>query len=92
MFPEDEATALAVAHCESGFKMVQSRHQQPYGREMSFGIFQVHSPDWEKVAVKLGYADYKTNPVSNVKLARHIYEQGGWQPWSCFSQRMLVYR
>jgi hypothetical protein len=58
---------------------------QPYGREESFGIFQVHARAWEHVAVELGL-DYKNNVRDNIAMARYIYEQHGFAPWTCYKQ------
>lgn len=83
-FPGQESVAIAVAGCESGYKMIQSHHQQPYGREESFGIFQIHAKAWEEVAQNLGLKDYKTNVEQNIEMARHVYEQSGWDAWTCY--------
>lgn len=91
-FPEDPSTALAVAACESGYQMIQSRHIQPYGRERSFGIFQIHEPDWHDTAIRLGYPDYQTDVEQNLQMARYIYEQSGWRAWSCYTKNQLVMR
>lgn len=63
--------------------MVQSNHIQPYGREESYGIFQIHARAWEATAQQLGYGDYKTNVESNILMARYIYEVSGWGAWTC---------
>lgn len=83
-FPEQPAIAIAVAHCESGFRMVQSNHIQPYGREESFGIFQIHARAWDGVARELEL-DYKNSVPENIKMARYVYEQSGWGAWTCFN-------
>lgn len=91
-FPEDPETAVKIAKCESGLKAdIQSRHQLSYGQERSFGIFQIHAPDWHEEAVLLGYDDYKTDPGDNIKMARYIYDEarGTWRDWSCYNNRML---
>jgi hypothetical protein len=91
-FPEDPETAVLIAKCESGLRIeVQSGHTLSYGREQSFGLFQVHSPHWEKTAKRLGYEDYRTDIDDNLALARHIYESAGnsWQPWSCYTKKMI---
>jgi len=82
-FPEDAETALAIADCESSFRMIQSHHMQPYGRERSFGIFQIHEPAWHHKALELGLPFYQEDIEQNIKMARYIYEQHGWSPWSC---------
>lgn len=91
-FPEDPKTAVKIAKCESGLDAdIQSRHILHYGQEKSFGIFQIHKPDWHNTAVRLGYENYKTDPGDNIKMARYIYEQAGkrWTDWSCYNKRMI---
>jgi hypothetical protein len=91
-FPEDPETAVKIARCESGLKAdIQSRHVLHYGPERSFGIFQIHEPDWGKLAVKLGYSDYKTDPADNIAMARYIYDNAGkrWTDWSCYNKKMI---
>jgi hypothetical protein len=91
-FKEDPETAVKIAKCESGLKAdIQSRHVLKYGQERSFGVFQIHEPDWHKTAVRLGYDEYKTNPAHNIKMARHIYDAAGkkWTDWSCFNKKMI---
>jgi len=91
VFPEDPETAIKIAKCESGFKMIRSNHQWRGIQEPSYGIFQIFSPSWENTAIRLGLEDYRTNPNSNLKMARFIYDTGGksWMPWSCYSKRMI---
>ena len=87
-FPESPRTALAVAECESSLRMVQSNHIQPYGREESFGVFQVHARAWEEDAKQLGL-DYKNDVRDNIAMARYVYEQSGWGAWTCARQLAL---
>lgn len=91
-FPETPDLAVRVARCESGLVAdIQSQHTLSYGQERSFGIFQVHEPDWGKTAARLGFENWRTDPGENIKLARHIYEQAGkrWTPWSCYTKKMI---
>lgn len=91
-FPEDPETAVKIAKCESGLIIaIQSRHIISYGREESFGLFQIHAKAWDKKAEKLGYGNYKTSPRDNIDMARYIYEQSGkkWTAWSCYSKKMI---
>lgn len=91
-FPETPETAVAVAKCESGLRIeIQSHHQLSYGQERSYGLFQVHAPDWEHVAQRLGLEEYKTDLEDNLAMARHIYEVAGkrWTPWSCYTKGMI---
>lgn len=91
-FAEDPETAVKIAKCESGLNAdIQSRHQLSYGQERSFGVFQIHEPDWGKIAQRLGYTDYKTDPADNIAMARYIYDNAGgtWRDWSCYTKRMI---
>jgi hypothetical protein len=91
-FPESPNTAVLVAKCESGLiPDIQSNHTLSYGREESFGLFQIHARAWDKHAQRLGYVDYKTEVDDNLKMARYIYEQAGkrWTPWSCYTKGMI---
>lgn len=92
-FPEDPATAIKIAKCESELDAdIQSYHINSQGnREPSFGIFQIHSPDWHNTAIRLGYENYKTDPGDNIAMARYIYEQAGkrWTDWSCYTKKMI---
>ena len=83
LFPETPDLAVRIAQCESNFRMIQSHHMQPYGREESFGIFQIHARAWHNQAVTLGYEDYQSDIKDNLHMARWIYERHGWSPWSC---------
>ena len=68
--------------------MVQSNHMQPYGREESFGVFQIHARAWHHVAEDLGL-DYINNVRDNIKMARYVYEESGWGAWTCYNQLAL---
>lgn len=88
VFHEDPNTAVAIAKCESGLKVViQSHHILSYGREQSFGIMQIHKPDWHTTALRLGYDQYQTDVQDNLAMARFIYENRGFtfKDWSCFN-------
>lgn len=95
VFHEKPNTAVAIFKCESGGVLVpevQSNHILSYGREQSFGPLQIHAPDHERTAKRLGFEDYRTNPKSNILLGRYIYDQrikhGGYpfQDWTCYNQ------
>ena len=90
-FPETPRTALAVAECESSLMMIQSHHMQSYGREQSYGIFQIHAKAWDGVAKDLDL-DYINNVRDNIEMARHVYEVSGWNAWTCYSKGMLAMR
>lgn len=86
VFTEEPNTAVAVAKCESGLNpTIQSRHTLSYGREQSFGIFQIHAKDHHTTAVRLGLTEYKTEVRDNLNMARYLYDDaGGFTPWTCY--------
>lgn len=91
-FPENPNLAVAVALCESGLNpVVQSGNTLSYGREQSWGVFQIHAKDHHETAVRLGLSEYKSNPADNIAMARIIYdnrlERGGYafQDWTCYN-------
>lgn len=91
-FPESPDLAVAIAKCESGLNpTIRSQHQLSYGQERSYGIMQVHAPDWHDDALRLGYDNYQTDVQDNLKMARYIYEQAGkrFTPWSCYTKKMI---
>ena len=63
---------------------------QPYGREQSFGVFQIHAKAWEGTAVSIGLPDYKDDVEQNIQMARYVYEVSGWSAWTC--NKMLAMR
>lgn len=87
-FPETPNTAVAIAKCESGLNPTQqSYHQLSYGREQSFGIFQIHAPDHNATALRLGLPNYRTDVEENLKMARYIYDdRGNWTAWTCYTK------
>ena len=91
VFPENPNLAVAIAKCESGLVPdIQAKAMLSYGREQSFGIFQIHARDHHNTAVRLELENYKTDPGDNIAMARHIYDNrlkhGGYafQDWSCY--------
>jgi hypothetical protein len=94
-FPERPRTALAIVACESGFEIdVRSKHILSYGREESYGLFQIHARVHHETAMRLGLTEYKTDPEQNAKMARYIYESAGhsFQPWTCYSKNLIAMR
>ena len=91
-FPEAPELAVAIAKCESGLVAdIQSRHVLSYGREQSFGLMQIQAKVWHNDAISLGYHNYKTDVIDNLKMARYIYEQAGnrFTPWTCYTKKMI---
>jgi hypothetical protein len=68
--------------------MVQSNHIQPYGREESYGVFQIHARAWDTKAKELGL-DYINSVRDNIKMARYVYDISGWTAWTCTKQLAL---
>lgn len=90
VFVEDPDTAVKVAKCESGLNpTIQSHHVLSYGREQSFGLFQIHAPDWHQMSWELGFTEYKTDVEDNVRFAYWIYKKYGWKMWSCVTKNMI---
>ncbi len=86
-FHEAPNTAVAIAKCESGLdEDIQSYHVLSYGREQSFGIFQIHAKDHDKTAKRLGYENYRTDVEDNIKMARYLYDRrGNFKDWTCYN-------
>ena len=78
-FPEQPALALAIAKAESGLypraTNAQDNHKVCRG---SFGIFQIgciHGVDAETLY----------DPTYNIRKARQLYDERGWQPWGAYT-------
>jgi len=94
-------TAVAVAMAESGLVMQQSRERykedKPHwgvkkgDRELSFCIFQLHSPAHDANAKRLGLGDYRTNIESCVKMARVVFDdRGDFTAWTVYNKKMYL--
>ena len=86
VFPEAPNIAVAIAKCESGLvPNIQSHHILSYGREQSFGVFQIHAKDWDGKAKALGFGNYRTEVEDNVAMARYLYDaRGNFKDWTCY--------
>lgn len=83
-FPEDPHTAVAVATCESGLK-AGAYNDKNVTPTYDSGIFQINSVHHERmVALNLNKWDVE----DNVRFARILYEEQGWQPWVCYWKGM----
>ena len=67
--------AVRIAYCESKFIPTARSYA---GARGVFQIMPVHS--WRIARVK-GKDLY--DPKTNIKVARHIFDDQGWAPWSC---------
>ena len=88
-FPEDPATAIAIAHCESGLKPNAYNPKNNNG-STDGGLWQINSVHDARLQ-RLGLDKY--DPEDATKFARMLYEEnGGWMDWVCFTHNKLVYR
>lgn len=71
--------ALRVAACES---KLDARARNRSGATGVFQIMPVH--DWRVKKVK---GKHLRDASTNVRVARHLYKDQGWRPWTC--ARML---
>lgn len=85
MFPEDSATAIAVAHCESGLRPTAYNGNNPNGTTDG-GLWQindVHNAELERLGLD------KYDPEDATEFARILYDRnGGWGDWVCFWKDM----
>jgi soluble lytic murein transglycosylase-like protein len=72
------AKAMAVARCESG---LNPRAISPGGA--NWGLFQINRVH-EGMVRQMGYRwNQMLDANVNAKVARVLYNQSGWRPWSC---------
>lgn len=76
-FPEDPETAIAVAKCES--RLDNSRIGDTHLPEPSYGLFQINR-HWNP---QFSVEELQTLE-GNLHAGREIYEEGGWNRWSCY--------
>lgn len=75
-FPETPDVAVAVAQCES--HMDASREGDMQMEKHSYGLFQINQT-WHPYS-----KETLVNPDENIKIARKIFDSGGWNRWSCY--------
>lgn len=75
-FQEDAKTAKAIAMCESSLnpKTIGDTHMEKY----SYGLFQINRTWHDYTPEQL------LDPEFNCKVAKEIFDKGGWERWSCF--------
>ena len=76
-FFEEPEIAVAVAMCES--RLDNSRIGDTHLPEPSYGLFQINRHFNPKYSV-----EELSTVEGNIKSAREIYEEGGWNRWSCY--------
>lgn len=67
--------AVKIAKCES--QLDPSKIGDKQMDYWSYGLFQINRT-WHKYPEKV-----LLDPVQNVKIAKQIYDKGGWNRWSC---------
>lgn len=79
MFPEDSATAIAVANCES---RLNPNATNPYNDDGTSdgGLWQINSVHDAELA-RLGLDKY--DPEDATQYARMLYDKNGWIDWVC---------
>lgn len=84
-FPDDPATAVAIAYCESGLKATAYNPTNTNGTTDG-GLWQINSVHDQRLR-QLGLDKY--NPEDATVFARMLYdERGGWGDWMCYTTRM----
>lgn len=74
-FGEEADNAILVANCESSMnpKTIGDKHLKHY----SYGLFQINTR-WHPYTEK-----QLLEPEFNIKIAKQIYDRGGWERWTC---------
>lgn len=87
-FPEDPRTAIAIAECESGLNP-QAYNPNNADGTTDGGLWQINDVHNDRLR-ELGLDKY--DPEDATAYARMLYEESGWQPWICFTHKMIVMR
>jgi hypothetical protein len=75
-FRDNANDALAVAQCESGLDAGAVSNG-------NYGLFQINAVHKGLVA-SMGYSwDQILDPGVNTAVAKRLYDEQGWGPWSC---------
>ena len=78
-FPEDPETAARIVSCESGWNPAAR------SRTGDTGLFQINDIHRQPGGVAFGLTiEDLQDPVTNVTVARALYDSQGWTPWVCF--------
>lgn len=85
-FPEDSATAIAIAECESGLKPNAYNSTNKNGTTDG-GLWQINSVH-DQTLNSLGLD--KWNPEDATKFARKLYEKNGWSDWVCYTHKLIA--
>lgn len=78
-WPEDPDTAALIAWCESRFRPDAGFPSGP-----NLGVMQINWASHAARVARMGFThDDLANPVINLAVARAIYDESGWRPWTC---------
>lgn len=97
-FPASEVgNAMAVSRCESGHRNVIGAPNTNGTRD--FGIFQINDGGTLQASLRGIGVSYSSlfdaqakalDPELNVRMARAIWDNRGWQPWVCAAKMKVV--
>ena len=90
IFPDVYKTAIAIAWAECGFNPNCKNYT---ARETSVGLYQINlKAHWDKVPGNTFEEKeaYLLNPFNNVLVARVIYLESNWYPWSSFTNQSYL--
>lgn len=74
-FGDDTYRAVRVAHCES--RLIQWKRNTNKDGSVDVGMFQINQY-WH------GHRGDLTDIEENVRVAKEIYDEQGWNPWICY--------
>ncbi len=91
--PAEAAALTAISGAESNWQAIQSNETQSYGREESFGYFQVHMKDHEGNAIPGSSERVSAETMNDLGLASayalQLYRQSGGTPWMVTSNGVM---
>jgi len=88
VFGDDCKMALAISQAENGTRQCDRVSKPNSNGSVDTGVFQINSIHTPSKATMEGLKDCLTN----IKVAKTIYDRQGWQPWSVYkNKRYLTY-
>jgi len=80
VFGSEADNAIKVCQCESQFQSdrIGDTHMSKY----SYGLFQINRTWWDYSPETL------LNPDENIRIAKMIFDEGGWDKWTCGKRLM----
>ena len=75
--------ALAVSQAENGTRKCDRQGGKNSNGTYDWGVFQIN-----EVHLKKGYShDDLKDCLTNIKIAKAIYDRQGWEPWSVYKNQ-----